>query len=50
MKKHEKILEKIKFDKKSLIQFCNMNDSHNKYSQAKLDYMNEMINYINKLK
>lgn len=49
MKKHQKILEKLKLDKKLLIQFCNMNDCHNEFSDSKLQIINETIEYIEKL-
>jgi hypothetical protein len=49
MKKHEKILEKLELDKKSLIRFCNMNNCHNEISQTKLNVINETIEYIKKL-
>ena len=49
MKKHKKILEKLELEKRLLIQFCNMNDDHNKFSDAKLSVYNQMIKFIRNL-
>jgi hypothetical protein len=49
MKKHKKILKKLKSEKKSLIQHCNMNNCYNEYTNGKLTVYNDMIEYISKL-